>query len=230
MTSAVNWRVAYSCMQFVATVLNEKQDSGACDTQSAYFFTTSLTVRRYHREMGTPKKTRDPEDAALFREAMTGVKPLRQTNRRDPESPTPKKTRRAPARNPQRAALHVDDVAPVESGDLLEFARSGVQPNALRRMRRGKVAIQAALDLHGLTAAGAQDALDHFVKHCVEQGYRQVRIIHGKGRGTKNAPPVIKSIVNHWLREQASVLAFCSAPPQDGGVGAVYVLLKAHAA
>jgi DNA-nicking Smr family endonuclease len=178
----------------------------------------------------TASKKTDPKDIALFREAMSGVKPLRKSNRRAPEPAPGKKPRRLVERDEAPPPMRIDDVAPLESGDVMEYARSGVPPNTLRRMRRGRVQIQAALDLHGLTGAGAQTALRHFLNHCIARGYRQVRIIHGKGRGIKGTPPVIKSIVNQWLREQPSVLAFCSAPPHDGGVGAVYVLLKSHAA
>jgi DNA-nicking Smr family endonuclease len=180
--------------------------------------------------MSKPKKTANPADVALFRAAMDGVKPLRPSNRRAPEPAPKRKPRRVANDEAAPAPLHIDDVAPVESGDVIEYARSGVPPNTLRRMRRGRVAIQATLDLHGLTGAGAQQALRHFLDHCISLGYRQLRIVHGKGRGIKGTPPVIKSIVNHWLREQPAVLAFCSAPPQDGGVGAVYVLLKSRGA
>jgi DNA-nicking Smr family endonuclease len=54
-----------------------------------------------------------------------------------------------------------------------------------------------------------------------------IRIIHGKGkRSRNNKGPVIKTKVNHWLRQRDDVLAFCSARPIDGGTGAIYVLLR----
>jgi DNA-nicking Smr family endonuclease len=158
---------------------------------------------------------------------MANVQPLKKRNTRAPE-PSPKKAKQTATSvaPPPPPALTLDDVEPLQSGDLLQFARGGVQPHALRNMRRGRVDVGATLDLHGLTAAHAQNALRHFIERCQAQGHRYVRVVHGKGRNTRDAPPVIKSIVNHWLREQPQVLAFCSAPPQDGGVGAVYVMLK----
>ena len=57
-------------------------------------------------------------------------------------------------------------------------------------------------------------------------GKRCVRIVHGKGLSSEGKLPVLKVKVNSWLRQKDDVLAFCSARPQDGGTGAVYVLLK----
>jgi len=53
-----------------------------------------------------------------------------------------------------------------------------------------------------------------------------VRIIHGKGRGSGNRGPVLKSAVNRWLRRHGAVRAFCSARRNDGGTGALYVLIE----
>jgi DNA-nicking Smr family endonuclease len=176
--------------------------------------------------MPPPKKPSDT-DHDLFQQAMSDVRPLKKRNARAPE-PSPKKTTKAatPPAAPPPHALTIEDVEPLQSGDLLQFARGGVQPNALRNMRRGRIDVGATLDLHGMTAAHAQNELRLFIERCQSQGHRYVRVVHGKGHNTKDAPPVIKSIVNHWLREQPQVLAFCSAPPHDGGVGAVYVMLK----
>jgi len=55
---------------------------------------------------------------------------------------------------------------------------------------------------------------------------RCVRIIHGKGLGSKNRLPVLKNKVRHWLMQREDVLAFCQARAVDGGTGAVIVLLK----
>jgi len=51
--------------------------------------------------------------------------------------------------------------------------------------------------------------------------------VHGKGRRSRQPGPVLKGLVDHWLRQRDDVLAFCSARPADGGTGAVYVLLRA---
>jgi DNA-nicking Smr family endonuclease len=88
------------------------------------------------------------------------------------------------------------------------------------------VHLEAELDLHGLTLAKAEPTLSQFLEQCQEQKIRCVRIIHGKGWGSRDNKPVLKSKLNHWLRQSDAVLAFCSATIEDGGTGALYVLLK----
>ena len=53
-----------------------------------------------------------------------------------------------------------------------------------------------------------------------------MRIIHGKGLGSRNRLPVLKHKLRHWLMQREDVLAFCQARTVDGGSGAVIVLLK----
>lgn len=65
-----------------------------------------------------------------------------------------------------------------------------------------------------------------FLNRCMLEDRRCVRIIHGKGHGSKNRLPVLKNKVRHWLMQREDVLAFCQARTVDGGAGAVVVLLK----
>ncbi len=114
----------------------------------------------------------------------------------------------------------------LEMGDELLYCRPGVQKQTLRKLRRGQFKIEAELDLHGLTVVMAKDELGTFLIRCKTQSKRCVRIIHGKGLGSKNKQPVIKNKINNWLRKRDDVLAFCSARQIDGGTGAIYLLLK----
>ncbi len=176
--------------------------------------------------MKPPKKI-SASEIDLFRNAVADVKPLPQQQRHTP-SVAKKPRRRSNSNEPTTPiyTLGIDDVTPLHAGEQMEFARSGIAPRTVTQLRRGNLAPTATLDLHGYHAKPAQLALHEFLHCCCAQGQRCVRIIHGKGRGAHDAAPVLKSIVNHWLRQQARVLAFCSAPPHDGGTGAVYVLLK----
>lgn len=112
--------------------------------------------------------------------------------------------------------------------DILWFARDGVQPNQLKDLRRGKLNCQAECDLHGLTLEQARVVLEHFIYESLEHGLRHIRVIHGKGYRSENQQPKIKNFVNQALQEFADVLAFSSAQAADGGLGAVYVLLRAR--
>jgi DNA-nicking Smr family endonuclease len=114
-----------------------------------------------------------------------------------------------------------------QTGESLAYKREGVQLQVFRRLRRGHWVVQAELDLHGFTREEARAELVAFLADCLRQGLRCVRVIHGKGLGSRNREPVLKAKVAGWLAQRESVLAFCEAPPRDGGGGAVLVLLRA---
>jgi len=114
----------------------------------------------------------------------------------------------------------------VETGEQLTFRRTGVSPAVLRNLRRGRFAIGAEIDLHGMSSAEARNALRSFLSGSVHARIRCVRVVHGKGLRSGPRGPVLKASVNHWLRQWDDVLAFVSAPAHDGGTGALYVLLS----
>jgi len=100
----------------------------------------------------------------------------------------------------------------------------------LSKLRRGHWALQGQLDLHGLRRDQAREALAAFLRQARRQGLRCVRIIHGKGHGSVNKEPVLKQKVRNWLAQKEEVLAFCQARPDEGGAGALVVLLCASSA
>ena len=170
----------------------------------------------------------DNDDRSLFRKAVDGVRPLKQ-DRKTLRTPRPKPVPQQRQRDEQDvvASLLSDDYNPdIETGEELLFVRGGLQQRVLRKLRRGQFAIEAELDLHGYIVPEAREALAVFLRDAQLTGKRCVRIIHGKGLGAEGRLPVLKIKVNSWLRQKDQVLAFCSARPQDGGTGAVYVLLK----
>jgi DNA-nicking Smr family endonuclease len=115
----------------------------------------------------------------------------------------------------------------VSGGDVLSFHRPGVRIQVIRRLRRGLVPIEDALDLHGLSQTAAREQLAEFLEYSRAAGRRCVRIIHGKGYRSGARGPVLKMAVDLWLRRHLDVMAFTSARAIDGGTGAVYVLLRA---
>jgi len=54
-----------------------------------------------------------------------------------------------------------------------------------------------------------------------------VLVIHGKGMNSRGGEAVLRRLARHWLTQRPDVLAYCNAPPGDGGSGAALVLLKA---
>jgi len=125
----------------------------------------------------------------------------------------------------ERPVGFVDAEMVEDCPDILSFSRSGLQHNVLKKLRQGKHPVEHVLDLHGLTVAEASRELLEFLGECEAVGIRHAIIIHGKGFRSREKP-VIKPMVNRWLRATEKVLAFHTALPKDGGSGAVYVLLK----
>ena len=150
----------------------------------------------------------------------------------------PKKAAPVPAQllRDEEAALQStlsDDITPeslLETDAALSFYRDGVSPQTVRKLRSGKWVIQDQLDLHGLTRELAREELAAFLNDSLKRGLRCVRVIHGKGLGSVNREPVLKARVRHWLTQRDEVLAFAQARAQDGGSGALVVLLRGRLA
>ena len=114
----------------------------------------------------------------------------------------------------------------LETDEALSYRCNGISAATLHKLRRGFWVVQAELDLHGHRVGEAHHALSAFLRETVRQGLRCVRIVHGKGRGSRDGVPVLKGKVRAWLARRSEVIAFCQARPADGGAGALLVLLK----
>ena len=168
-----------------------------------------------------------PVDVELFRQALDGVTPLVPANRTDP-LPPPKHVSPSARQSAAEKISIQDDLSDhgAEDSLLTEFYRSGISRMTLRKLRRGQWPVQDSLDLHGLNSDVARKLLLEFLRDSTQNTLRCVCIIHGKGRHTDGGEGVLKRRTRHWLTQCADVLAFCEAPPQEGGGGAVKVLLK----
>ncbi|MEN9912372.1 MAG: hypothetical protein RI956_816 [Pseudomonadota bacterium] len=107
----------------------------------------------------------------------------------------------------------------------LSYRTTGISVEVLNKLRRGDWAIQGQLDLHGFRVDGARHALTEFIRYATDQGWRCVRIVHGKGLGSKDRQPVLKSKVRSWLVQTKAVQCFVAARASEGGAGALVVLL-----
>ncbi|MFL5343269.1 MAG: Smr/MutS family protein [Hyalangium sp.] len=181
-----------------------------------------------------PKKKPAPEedDASLFYSAMDGVQQL--THRGEAPVPNP--------RLPELIDENAEALAQLSelvtgngefdiagSDEFIEGASPGTDRNLLRSLRRGDFSLQGRLDLHGMTQAQAKEAVDRFLTDSRRAGKRCVLIVHGRGLNSQDQIPVLKEAVKGWLSQKRlgnMVLAFATARPQDGGAGAVYVLLR----
>ena len=162
------------------------------------------------------------EDRSIWRAAMRGVRPL-PSARKAPEE--------LPASAPQPESRARDAVSPVNPDWRRDDAKSGAAPGVidrrtLTRIKRGELAIDARLDLHGRTQEAAHRALVRFIATSAADGARLALVITGKGRGGEG---VLRAAVPRWLAEpamRARILAVTPAPPQLGGSGAFCVMLR----
>ncbi len=120
----------------------------------------------------------------------------------------------------------------------------GLGQTDVRKLRSGRISIEARLDLHGMRQGEAHGALRHFLFSSQQRGLRWVIVITGKGGrsarsedsdnhfdglGRHAESGVLRRNVPHWLQEpdlRAIVIGFQTAAPQHGGEGALYINLR----
>ncbi len=176
-------------------------------------------------------QTQATDETALFRDAVKDVKPFVAT----PQALFKTKPKPIPLKfiQDERQALAdslSDDYFPaheLETGEELLYLRAGHSPDILSKLRRGYWVIQAKIDLHGLISDEARLYVASFISDCKKRGIRCVRIVHGKGLGSRNREPVLKNKLRGWLIQKDEVIAYAEAKKEDGGSGALIVLLKA---
>lgn len=179
------------------------------------------------------------EDSRLFRQAMADVKPIKNTSsqssaihttstyhhpqpKQKPKTETPKQVKHQPLNDLDLNDSHIPDQVGAQT--YLFYSKSPLRPKFKRQLMQGKIQPQAHLDLHDHTLDDAETALSQFIEQALMRHQRYLRIIHGKSRGA-DVPP-IKNHVNRWLTVHPKVVAFCSCPPNQGGRGAVNVILS----
>lgn len=190
-----------------------------------------MTTDQRTKSKRSPPEAQPPADAdvSLFREAMRDVAPLKRATRHTPARPKPPPRARF-ARADEALVLEESlRLAPhelaVETGDELAYRRDGVAETVVRKLRRGAYRVDREIDLHGFNVRDAHTALAAFLNAAIAGNAHCVRVIHGKGRRSGPRGPVLKNLVGKLLRRTAAVVAFASARPEDGGTGALYVLL-----
>jgi DNA-nicking Smr family endonuclease len=97
-----------------------------------------------------------------------------------------------------------------------------------RRIAKGKVAIEARIDLHGMTQDEAHGLLMSFIHRAAQRHLRTVLVITGKGRSPKSEG-ALKRAVPLWLSQPAfavHVSGYADAAQSHGGEGALYVRLR----
>ena len=115
------------------------------------------------------------------------------------------------------------------SDEYIEGCVKGFSRKIMKKLKRGELAVQDYVDLHGLTKQEAEEEVKEFLLRSYRTGLKCVLIVHGRGLNSPDSFPVIKEGLARWLGRgpiRRIVLAFSTARPYDGGTGAIYVLLR----
>jgi DNA-nicking Smr family endonuclease len=114
------------------------------------------------------------------------------------------------------------------SGEYVEGSPDPRGRAFLEHLSNGRFAVEAHLDLHGLSSPEARDRFETFIRRSLQRGLGCIRIVHGRGHHSPDGA-VLKEHVQKWLssrRMSRHTVAYTSARLHDGGGGAVYVLLR----
>jgi DNA-nicking Smr family endonuclease len=185
------------------------------------------------------------DDALVMHRLFAGVEPLDRSRGRLPRQPIDR------PRDIERLSKQAEDAARIDADAVHEHLRTLVEDrarfeveddgarvegrridvpfDALRRLRRGLLPIDARIDLHGSSARQARVELELFLRTMRSRGERCVLVIHGKGEHSPDGAGVLRGEIAAWLSQSAAsqhVAAFATARGGDGGEGAVYVLLR----
>jgi len=171
-------------------------------------------------------------DAELWARVARSARPLRKASAA-PVAEPPKPRAKAAAMKaspPPKPAPKAAKPAPIARGEPLDRQTA-------RHLEKGRLPVEARLDLHGMRQREAHAALRKFLKSAQGKGYRHVLVITGKGAPADTTKPfyeseergVLRQAVPHWLAAPdlaPVVLSYSEAPRRLGGEGALYVRLR----
>ena len=185
-----------------------------------------------------PARVTAEEEQMAFHRLMSGVTKLDKKERVPTVAPVerslPPKTREGARAEEVDASLRLSDLARPkfevqDDGKHAEGRVHSITPDVMRRLRRGQLAIDGRLDLHGLRAEEAKAALAEFLRKMRAQGEKCVLVIHGKGRHSPSSEGVLRGEMSAWLSQgpaSVNVDAFASQTDPDGDSGSMLVLLR----
>ena len=168
----------------------------------------------------TPPNEDDEHPTPDFATSIAGVKPLGDRDKRVRAKPS--RVRPAAARKAEPAADPFENPDPNEP--RLAHRRS-VNAATLGRLVGGAMPVDRKLDLHGMRAEPAHDALRRALVACAKAGDSILLLVHGRGKHTGGFA-VLRDALPDWLEAEGRVLAFAPASGAGDPAGATCVLLR----
>ena len=119
-------------------------------------------------------------------------------------------------------SIHLPDTQ-----EYVEWINRNYRGVNISKLHEGKFSVQDYLDLHDMSVEEAENEVGLFLKDSLMKGHRCIRIIHGRGLRSPKGP-VLKNSLIKWLsgRYRKFIIAFVTARQCDGGLGALYILLR----
>ena len=175
------------------------------------------------------------DEEKIFREAMEGVKTLREGKYVEPSPPSTREIALKDGKDEDLETLtnlvkYGEGFVISETPEYIEGTGYRVRPEIARRLHQGEFSIQAQIDLHGMNVEEAEAAFEGFLRDSIDGGRKGILVIHGRGLSSP-AEPVLKTKVVEWLTTgpwRKWIIAYSSARSCDGGTGATYVMLRHH--
>lgn len=182
-----------------------------------------------------PKRNADVprvSDDELFREAMADVREYPEFRRMNHKPPKRRKPEPTPAAELD-SAFAVEMVSDTgvrfrHTDEYMSGCAGGIRADICIDLHAGRIPEQDHLDMHGMSLEEAKLALHRFIREARARGLRCVNVIHGRGLRSPEGP-VLKEGLRNWLETGSLrkwVLAYATAPRQQGGPGATYLLLR----
>jgi len=179
-----------------------------------------------------------PTDEVLFHQEMADVTPLTGSDKLHHKDAPPTRAWKTP-RLPNEDLEVLRNLSDLVSGKIefdltytdeyVEGQTRGLSPSLMEHLRAGRVPYQDHLDLHGYTLSQAEAAVTRFILDSVALGRNCLLLVHGRGLGSQDGIPVLKRFLETFLVRGLArkyILAFTTARPIDGGLGASYILLR----
>ncbi len=181
------------------------------------------------------KKKEDYTDEELFSREMDDVLVIEEFRSLACASrPRIRKTAPVPRDPDQEALAELNNITeglqPIhlpDTQEYVEWIHPAFRDDVIRSLHEGRFSVQAYLDLHGFTVPEAEEELDDFITDSLKKGFACVKIIHGRGlrsvKGARLKHAVVKRLSGHFRKD---LIAYVTARQCDGGLGALYVLLR----
>jgi DNA-nicking Smr family endonuclease len=182
-------------------------------------------------------KGQDAEGEALWARVVGSAAPLKRRG----AAPPPADKAEAPAPEPKPEPVAVQPLKPRPPAPPPKPApvprAAPLDRQTARELEKGRIEVEAKLDLHGMRQRDAHAQLRRFLKTAQARGLKHVLVITGKGADPETRKSfyeaeergVLRSAVPRWLAEPdfaPLVISYSQAPRRLGGDGALYVRLR----